>query len=281
MGAIEFHGLTKNYGKQRGVTELNFSVEPGEIFGFIGPNGAGKSTTIRLLLNLIYPSGGSATIMGHDVVTDSAAIKRFTSYVPSEVFYYEQLTVRELLSYAGSFIEDYDREYVDELCARFQLDKTRKIEDLSLGNRKKVSLVVALMKRPKVIILDEPAAGLDPLMQNVLFEVLREHQATGTTIFLSSHNLPEVERYCDRVAVIRDGAVVEVATVADVVKEARKVVSIETAGGEKKVFLVKGNLNKLVARLAEYDLVDLEVRAETLEESFMKYYENNHEEAAR
>lgn len=273
-GAIEFHGLTKNYGKQRGVTELNFSVQPGEIFGFIGPNGAGKSTTIRLLLNLIYPTGGSATILGHDVVADSAAIKRFTSYVPSEVFYYEQLTVRELLAYAGSFIEEFDGEYVDELCTRFQLDKTRKIEDLSLGNRKKVSLVVALMKRPKVIILDEPAAGLDPLMQNVLFEVLREHQASGTTIFLSSHNLPEVERYCDRVAVIRDGAVVEVATVADVVKEARKVVSIETAAGDKKVFLVKGNLNKLVARLAEYDLVDLEVRAETLEESFMKYYEN-------
>lgn len=274
MGAIEFHGLTKNYGKQRGVTELNFSVEPGEIFGFIGPNGAGKSTTIRLLLNLIYPTGGGATILGHDVVTESATIKRFTSYVPSEVFYYEQLTVRELLNYAASFLDERDTEYVDALCARFQLDKTRKIEDLSLGNRKKVSLVIALMKRPKVIILDEPAAGLDPLMQNVLFEVLREHQAGGATIFLSSHNLPEVERYCDRVAVIRDGAVVEVATLADVVKEARKVVTIQTADGEKKTFLVKGNLNKLVTRLAEYDLADLEVRAETLEESFMKYYEN-------
>lgn len=274
MAAIEFAGLTKYYGKQRGVEDLTLSVEEGEIFGFIGPNGAGKSTTIRLLMNMMYPTSGTARILGYDIVSDSAELKKYTSYVPSEVFYYEQLTVKDLLNYAGSFLRGgYDKQLVDTLCARFELDTTRKIEDLSLGNRKKVSLVVALMKRPRVIILDEPAAGLDPLMQNTLFEVLAEHRAQGTTIFLSSHNLPEVERYCDRVAVIREGALVEVATIADVVQEARKVVKIETTSGEKKVFVVKGNMNKLVQKLGEYDLADLEVRAESLEESFMKYYE--------
>lgn len=274
MAAIEFAGLTKFYGKQRGIEDLTFSVEEGEIFGFIGPNGAGKSTTIRLLMNMMFPTAGTATILGHDIVSQSAELKQFTSYVPSEVFYYEQLTVRELLNYAGSFLRDgYDKQLVDSLCARFELDTSRKIEDLSLGNRKKVSLVVALMKRPKVIILDEPAAGLDPLMQNTLFEVLLEHRANGTTIFLSSHNLPEVERYCNRVAVIREGKLVELATVADVVQEARKVAKIKTVAGEEKMFLVKGNLNKLVEMLGQYDLADLDVRSESLEESFMKYYE--------
>lgn len=273
MGVIELKGLTKRYGRHRGVEDLNLVVERGEVFGFIGPNGAGKSTTIRMLINMLFPTSGTATVLGMDCVRDTKAIKAKVGYISSEVFYYDQLRVRELIDYTAGFYHGVDRRAVDALCARFELDVERKVEDLSLGNRKKVAIVLALLKDPELIILDEPTAGLDPLMQNLLFEVLLEQRGRGATIFLSSHNLPEVERYCDRVAVVREGRIVEVATVDDVVQTASKSVTLRTKDGAEERFTFDGDLDDLVRRLAGYELADLEVRSTSLEDSFMKYYE--------
>ncbi len=277
MSVIELRGLTKRYGKHRGIENLDLTVEKGEVFGFIGPNGAGKTTTIRILINMIFPTAGSATVLGLDCVRDTKEIKARVGYISSEVFYYDRLKVHELISYTESFYENVDRAKVDALCKRFELDTSRKVEDLSLGNRKKLAIILALLKKPELIILDEPSAGLDPLMQNLLFEVLLEERDKGATIFLSSHNLGDVERYCDRVAIVRDGEIVRVATVDQVVEESSKIIKLKTKQGAEETFSFEGDLNDLIERLRGYDLADLDVRAESLEDSFMKYYEREGE----
>jgi len=213
MAVIEAEHLRKYYGKARGIEDVTLRVEEGEIFGFIGPNGAGKSTTIRTLLNYIFPSGGTATIFGLDIVEQSAKIRAQVGYLPGEVGYYDDMSVEALMRYAaGFYLGGYPahRSHIDELLDIFELDRRRKIHALSQGNKKKVGIVQALLHRPRLLILDEPTSGLDPLMQTRLFEVLAGEHERGATIFFSSHVLSEVQKFCHRVAIIKEGRILHV-----------------------------------------------------------------------
>lgn len=213
MKALEIADLTKYYGEVRGVENLNLNVESGEFFGFIGPNGAGKSTTIRTLLGLIKATSGSAKILGMDYVKDRIEIMKNIGYLPSEVNLYGQLNGETFLKYASKFYGDVDLDRINELADWFEFDLSRPIDDLSFGNRKKIGIIQALLHRPKLLIMDEPTGGLDPLMQAKFFELLKNENEKGTTIFFSSHTLSEVQRHCARVAVIREGHILEVSTV--------------------------------------------------------------------
>ncbi len=199
MSVIEVNHLTKYYGKARGIVDVSFQVEEGEIFGFIGPNGAGKSTTIRLLLSLIHPTSGSATIFGKDCIKYGPELRQDIGYLPSEVFYYERMKVIDLLKYSASFYPKDCTQRMHELAELMELELNRRIEDLSYGNRKKVGIVQGLLHQPKLLFLDEPTAGLDPLMQRKFFQLIREENQRGVTVFFSSHILGEVQRMCNRV----------------------------------------------------------------------------------
>ncbi len=213
MSIIEVTNLTKYYGKARGIVDVSFSEEEGEIFGFIGPNGAGKSTTIRLLLSLIHPTSGSAKVFGQDVVTHGPEIRRDIGYLPSEVYYYEGMKVIDLLKYSASFYDGDCTQRLHELAELMELEMNRRISDLSYGNKKKVGIVQGLLHSPKLLFLDEPTAGLDPLMQRKFFNLIREENARGVTVFFSSHILGEVQRLCNRVGIIREGRIVEISDI--------------------------------------------------------------------
>ena len=195
MNAIETTGLTKYYGKSRGIIDVSIAVEQGQFYGFIGPNGAGKSTTIRTLLGLIQPTSGKATVMGMDIVKDHTAILRRIGYLPGEATFYSGMRVREILALSAKLRGMDCSANAKVLCDRLELDVSRRIDELSLGNRKKVGIVCALQHDPELYILDEPTSGLDPLMQREFYEILRERNQKGATVFLSSHILTEIERY--------------------------------------------------------------------------------------
>lgn len=289
MEIIRINKLTKNYGKNRGINNIELEIKDGEIYGFIGPNGAGKSTTIKTLLNFIFPTSGSAEILNKDIVKESKEIKEFTSYVPSEVRYYSEVKVKDLLNYAASFFKDYDREYVKELCDELEVELDKKIEELSLGNKKKVAIVQALLSNPKVIILDEPTNGLDPLIQQKLFKILVKEKAKGKTIFLSSHNLSEIEKFCDRVAVIKDGEIVDILDLKNMnrnfgqrvilksnnidIKKIEEISENIKVVDEEIQFIYKGNVNELISLLSKYNLEKLLIEEVNLEETFLNYYE--------
>nr|BAL53474.1 antibiotic transport system ATP-binding protein [uncultured Chloroflexota bacterium]BAL55914.1 antibiotic transport system ATP-binding protein [uncultured Chloroflexota bacterium] len=291
MSIIETHHLTKYYGKARGILDVSIQVEEGEIFGFIGPNGAGKSTTIRLLLSLIYPTSGSATIFGKDVVRYGPEIRRHIGYLPSEVFYYEGMKVIDLLRYAASFYEGDHTARIQELAEYMELELDRRIDDLSYGNRKKVGIVQGLLHAPRLLFLDEPTAGLDPLMQRKFFDlILRENRERGVTVFFSSHILSEVQRLCDRVAIIREGRIVEVSDIETLQKNNYKrvrliaqgaspadfelpgVTNLEQSNGSWRFFF-RGDVNLLLQRMASLQVEDITIEEPTLEEIFMHYYE--------
>ncbi len=290
MIAIETIGFTKFYGKDRGIEDLNLQVKEGEIFGFIGPNGAGKSTTIRLLLSLIFPTRGSARIFNLDVVKKGPEIKKMTGFVPSEVSYYPGMTVKELFRYSAGFYKVPLDSYFQQLVETLEVDVNRKIDDLSMGNKKKVAVVQSLIHKPKLLILDEPTSGLDPLMQHRFFELLKELQKEGTTIFLSSHILSEVEKFCHRVAIIKEGRVVDEADVAGLKEKMLNRVEIrlseEIAGFQlltagvisfsKQIsgysFLFQGEIKPLLAELLKYPIDKLIITEPDLEEVFMHYY---------
>ena len=208
MNVIEINHLTKYYGKERGIIDVNFNVEENEIFGFIGPNGAGKSTTLRTLLGLIYPTSGSAKLFGKDCIKYGPEIKKEIGYLPAEVFYYDKMKVIELLNYSASFYKKDCSKRIKELAGIMDLNLNKKIDDLSFGNKKKVGIVQGLLHEPKLIILDEPTSGLDPLMQQKFFELLQEENKKGATILFSSHILGEVQRLCNRVAIIKEGKII-------------------------------------------------------------------------
>lgn len=290
MLAIETQSLTKNYGKSRGIMDVNLRVEEGEFYGFIGPNGAGKSTTIRLLLNFIYPTSGSAKIFGKDCVKESRDIKEEVGFVPSEVNYYKNMKVSEILDYAQSFKSEKDIERLEELCKTFEVDKNKHVGELSLGNRKKVAIIQAVLNRPRLLILDEPTNGLDPLMQKKLFEMLLEENKKGTTIFFSSHNLTEVQRFCHRVAIIREGKLIEVKKVdellgtnvvritinsEDDLKALLKNKHISNINQEDSVtsFLYNGDINLMIKELCNIKVNELKIEEPALEDTFMSYYE--------
>lgn len=291
MNVIEIDQLTKNYGKSRGIKDVSFAVEEGEIFGFIGPNGAGKSTVIRTLLSLIHPTSGSATIFGKDCVKYAPEIANEVGYLPSEVFYYEKMKVGDLLKYSASFYKKDCSHRIEELATILNLDLTKKIDDLSFGNKKKVGIVQCLLHEPKLIILDEPTSGLDPLIQQKFFELLKEENKKGATIFLSSHVLSEVQRLCSRVAIIKEGEIVKVEKISDLTENNYKKIRIEVKEAiqkelfnlsgvsnlqvdDKKVsFLFKGNINLITQRIAEIEILNLWIEEPSLEEIFIHYYE--------
>jgi len=286
LAAIETKNLTKYYGKNRGIVDVSISVNEGEIYGFIGPNGAGKSTTIKTLLNFIYPTKGSATVLGLDCTAESYRIKAQTGYVPSEIRFYEDLTVQDFLAYAARFHKGGadTEDWID----RFELETKKKIGALSSGNKKKVALAAALQCRPRLLILDEPTNGLDPLMRQTLFTALREQQSKGCTVFLSSHNLDEVQTLCDRVAIIRDGSIVGVRELREMAAAQGKKVTVfggklpegktpalriisETA--DSIVFTWKSeDMRALLALLSTMDAKDFLVEDEKLSDIFMSYY---------
>jgi ABC-2 type transport system ATP-binding protein len=291
MNAIEINKLTKTYGKSRGITDISFSIEEGEIFGFIGPNGAGKSTTIRTLLSLIYPTSGSATIFGKDCIKFAPEIKKEIGYLPSEVFYYDNMKVADLLNYSASFFKKDCKKRIKELAEIMDLDITKKIDDLSLGNKKKVGIVQGLLHSPKLIILDEPTSGLDPLMQQKFFELLEEENKRGATILFSSHILSEVQRLCNRVAIIKEGKIVTVEKISTLKENNYKKFTVDTSvqleqnffnmagvnnilvNGKTTSFLFKGNINQVMRKIAEIDIENLWIEEPNLEEIFMHYYE--------
>ncbi|OPA79318.1 ABC transporter [Paenibacillus selenitireducens] len=291
MNVIEIDHLTKTYGQARGITDLSFTVEKGEIFGFIGPNGAGKSTTIRTLLGLIHPTSGSAKIFGKDIIQHGPEIKREIGYLPSEVFYYDNMKVKDLLKYSASFYNKDCSKRIKELAEVMDLDLSKKIDDLSLGNKKKVGIVQGLLHGPKLIILDEPTSGLDPLMQQKFFELLEQENKKGATILFSSHILSEVQRLCNRVAIVKEGKLIQLEKISTLKESNYKRFKIETktpvsAGyfrmvgvnelkeeGQHVSFLYKGNINEVMRKIAAIEIQNVWVEEPDLEEIFMHYYE--------
>ncbi len=287
MEAIRIENLTKYYGKARGIERVSLSVKEGEFFGFIGPNGAGKSTTIRTLLGLISPTGGHAVVLGSDIVKEKEKVLAGTGYLPSEAMFHPGMRVRDVLKFSADLRKKDCREAASGLCERMQLDTSRKVDELSFGNRKKVAIVCALQHDPKLLILDEPTSGLDPLMQKEFFEILRERNEDGTTVFLSSHILSEIQHNCTRAAIIREGRILVCDSVEALSQSnARRVAvhgSVELAGlsgvRDRKEsegvisFLYSGDMKALLRMLAMGDISDLSVSEPDLEEIFMHFYE--------
>ena len=291
MNVIEIKNLTKNYGKARGITNVSFNVEEGEIFGFIGPNGAGKSTTIRTLLALIHPTSGSATIFGKDCIKSAPEIAKEIGYLPSEVFYYDNMKVIDLLKYSASFYKKDCTKRMKELAEVMELDLNKKIDDLSFGNKKKVGIVQGLLHEPKLIILDEPTSGLDPLMQQKFFDLLKEENKKGSTVLFSSHILSEVQKLCNRVAIIKEGKIIKLEKMSTLTENNYKRFKIEmesnidkdyfkTKGvkelkvdGNIVTFLFKGNINTVMKKFANIEISNAWIEEPDLEEIFMHYYE--------
>lgn len=295
MNAIETYQLTKYYGKIRGITDLSLAVKQGEFFGFIGPNGAGKSTTIRLLMGLIHPTSGTSRLLGMDVARNQSKIRENIGYIPSEAMFYSGTSVQEILKLSARLRKkDCSRE-AQILCERLQLDPSRKTDDLSLGNRKKTAIVCALQHRPELCIFDEPTSGLDPLIQKEFFQILKERNREGATIFLSSHILSEVQEYCGRAAIIREGRMAACGDMADLAgtdarrvtlrgvrySDLKSVVSSPvnarirdiTDTGNTLSFLYQGNIKELADRLTGLSYTDLTITEPDLNEIFMHYYE--------
>jgi ABC-2 type transport system ATP-binding protein len=290
VSIIEVNNLTKYYGKVRGIDNISFNVEEGEIFGFIGPNGAGKSTTIRLFCSLIYPTSGSATIFGKDAIKDGPEIRQDIGYLPSEVFYYDRMKVIDLLKYSASFYEKDCTERLHELADLMELDLKRRIDDLSYGNKKKVGIVQGLLHQPKLLLLDEPTAGLDPLIQQKFFNLIREENKNGATIFFSSHILSVVQKICNRVAIIREGEIVEIQDIKTLQKDNYKKINVLAENLDEKRFEIdgvsnlvkedgslsfffKGDINLITRLISEVPVTDVNIEEPTLEEIFMHYYE--------
>ncbi len=289
MGAvIETVKLTKYYGRSRGIIDVDLSVGEGEIFGFIGPNGAGKSTTIRTLLGLIHKTSGEARIFGLDCERDKVKILEQTGYLPGEVFYYDNMRAIDLLKYSASFYKKDCALRIRALAGELELDLKQKIEDMSLGNKKKVGIVQGLLHAPKLIVLDEPTSGLDPLMQRTFFDLILRERERGATVLFSSHILSEVQRICDRVAIIREGRIVDTQRIADLKQNAYKKVdfaaqspmdgftlpgaaNVRVQGGHVG-FIYSGDCNALLAELAKRPLVNVDITEPELEEIFLHYY---------
>lgn len=288
MAMIEVSGLTKRYdfGKVRGIEDMNFSVEEGELFGFIGQNGAGKSTTIRILMNFIHADKGTAKIDGLNCRTRSREIKRFTGYMPSEVQLYPEATARELLEYSCK-LRGTKKDSWHEMAEYFELDTRKKFRELSMGNRRKLSIILAMAPKPRLLILDEPTGGLDPLMQDRFFQALLHARSEGATVFFSSHNLDEVQKYCSRVAIVKDGSIgmlpdinemrmhhVTIATASDcgMLTDAVGAVDVIRSGGSIRFMIGNDSLQKLLQITSAMEITDMEIKKPSLEQQFHRIY---------
>ena len=273
---IEIQNLTKNYGKHRGVENVSFSVREGEIFGFLGPNGAGKSTTIRSMLGLIKYDQGQIRINGMDAKKDKEKILRDVGYMPSEAWFYSGMEVRDVLKFSADVRQTDCKEEAEKLCERLEINVKRKISELSLGNRKKVSIVCAMQHKPKLFVFDEPTSGLDPLMQNVFFELVKEYVDEGATCLLSTHVLSEVRNYCDRVAILKEGRLIVTDTVEHLLASKSKRIKM-IRDGQRLDFIYKDDLNNLYKELMGHDIEDILIEEPSIEEVFMYYYEKEGE----
>lgn len=269
---MEITNLTKNYGKHRGIEGVSFQVEKGEIFGFLGPNGAGKSTTIRSILGLIHCKEGSIRVCGQDAIKNREKVLRHIGYMPSEAWFYQGMTIREILKIAADVRKMDCTQEAEKLCERLQLDTRRKISELSLGNRKKVSIVCAMQHQPELFIFDEPTSGLDPLMQNQFFSLIKEYVEQGATCMLSTHVLSEVRNYCDRVAIMKEGKLIVTDTVEHLLASRTKRIKM-VRDGEKLDYLYQDDLNRLYRELEGHDIEDILIDEPSIEEVFMHYYE--------
>lgn len=291
MEIIQTTKLTKYYGKARGIEGLDLSVAQGEFFGFIGPNGAGKSTTIRTLLGLIAPTSGSAMIFRKDITKEKESILQDIGYLPSEALFYQGMKVKDILRLSADLRKKDCTAESKLLCERLQLDTARKADELSFGNRKKAAIVCALQHRPKLLVLDEPTGGLDPLMQKEFFEILQERSKEGTTVFISSHVLSEIQRNCTRAAIIRDGRIIAQGSVDDLSKTSAKRITVhgsihlESLRGvrdrkdteDSVSFLYSGDMDSLLRTLSFGQVNDLTITEPDLEEVFLHYYEKDGE----
>ena len=284
---IEIKNLTKSYGTARGINDINFCVKKGDIFGFVGPNGAGKSTTIRTTLGLIKPDSGFSKVFGKEIYKGNVDVLKNVGYMPSEAMFYPNMKVDEIIKLSQDIHKKDCSDYADELCERLQVDRKKKIDQLSLGNRKKVSIVCAMQHKPELYILDEPTSGLDPLMQKEFFNLLIERNNEGATILLSSHILTEVQRYCNRVAIIREGNIVTVDSIEELSASKSKKVRLVGANEiikldgmsaiaiseEEQSFLYNGEVEKLMKELGKIHFEDITIEEPSLEEIFINYYE--------
>ena len=288
---LEIQNLTKYYGKIKGVENLTLTLEEGEIFGFIGPNGPGKSTTIRSIMNLINKTSGKVLIENKEFNKDDVEIKEKIGYLPSEINLYDDLTVKEMLDYHESFYKKDIHKKRIELVKKLELDEKKKIEDLSLGNLKKLGIILALMHEPKILILDEPTSGLDPIMQNVFYNILKEEKLKGNTIFYSTHILNEVSKICDRVGIIKDGHLIKIEKVEDLSKKGLTFVTITSEEVKEIVKDLKidiifeegntikfGNVlphDELIKKLSKHKIDRILIEEATLEDVFLHYYEGD------
>lgn len=282
--------LTKFYGKSRGMEDISLNIKKGEVFGFIGPNGSGKSTFIRTILGLIKPTNGSANLFGVDAIKNGSDVREKIGYIPSEINYYSGMNANELLHYSAGFYKNVDLRKIDQLADRFELNLEKDIEDLSFGNKRKVALIQSVLHEPELLIIDEPTGGLDPLMQNRFFELLQEEHKKGTTIFFSSHILSEIQRICQRAAIIKEGKIVKEEDIQELMKKQMKncrLVFKEKSGNiqlpenaqnenwvdNKLSFEYLGDVTLLMKWIANQDLLDVTIEEPTLENIFMNYYE--------
>jgi ABC-2 type transport system ATP-binding protein len=291
MSVIETERLTKFYGPHRGIVDVDIAVEQGEVYGFLGPNGAGKTTTIRLLLDLIRPTSGRASVFGIETTVDPVSIHRRIGYLPGEFALFDRLTGGQTIEYFANLRGGVDPLYQADLVARFDLDPSRRFKEYSKGNKQKVGLVIALQHRPDLLVLDEPTSGLDPLVQQTFFGLLRDAVAEGRTAFLSSHILGEVEKTCDRVAIIRDGRLVKVDRVEALRDLAHHQVELwfaapvpvgefsslagvsDVVATERGLQMrVTGSIAPVVQAAARFELVDLVSREPSLEQTFLAQY---------
>ncbi len=291
MVVIQTEALTKYYGRVRGVEDLNLEVEEGEIFGYLGPNGAGKTTTIRLLIGNINPTRGKVYLLGHRISPQSFAWKKDIGYIPGELSLYGELTGEEFLRYFAYLRGGVNWSYVKILAQRFDLDLSKPINTYSHGNRQKLGIIQALMHKPKLLILDEPTLGLDPLMQQEFYKIMGEVKGEGRTVFISSHILPEVEKICDRVGIIKEGHLIVVENVQSLKAKAMRraeVVFAEEVNleefatlpgvndlqieGNTLRCLLKGEPNAFIKALARHNVVSLRVQDPSLEEIFLTFY---------
>ena len=291
MKAIETKQLTKNYGKSRGIEEVSFTVEKGDIFGFLGPNGAGKSTTIRCLLGMLHYDAGEARILGYSVGRDQKEILARVGYMPSEAMFYPSLRVKDVIKLAAEIRGVDCRQEAERLCNKLEVNTSKKVHELSLGNRKKVSIICAMQHKPELLIFDEPTSGLDPLMQEAFFELVTESNKQGASVFMSSHVLPEVRKYCKHVGIIKEGRLIQTDTVENLTKTGLRRIKITGISdlmgmdGMKDVkksaneleFTYTGDVRMLISRLQGMPLQDILISEPSLEEVFMHFYEKEKE----
>lgn len=288
---IQTFNLTKYYGKYPGIVNLNMQVETGDIFGFIGPNGSGKSTTIRTLLGLISPTSGSCQVFGKDCVNFKNEILSDVGYMPSESAFYNSMTVAEIIKLSAKLHKKDCSKEANVLCERLSLDVKKQAHELSLGNRKKVSIVCALQQKPSLYILDEPTSGLDPLMQREFFSIIKERNEKGATVFLSSHILSDIQRYCTNAAIIKNGTLITSDTVETLSQSSARRVTVTgissplslegmadvTHHQDTLSFLYNGDINKLIATLNECTIKDISISEPDVEELFMHFYTDDKE----